>query len=47
VRINRGILKIVIMNDPLATEPKWYLTNLEMAKMTGVSVGFWRSEMKE
>lgn len=40
VRINRGILKSVIRNDPLATEPRWYLINFESESQTGESVGF-------
>lgn len=32
-------MKIVITNEPFATVPKWYLTNLEIAYIVGVSVG--------
>lgn len=39
VRINRGTLNNVIRMDPLAAEPRWYLSSLHMAVRTGESVG--------
>lgn len=39
IKINRGTLNIVISNDPLATEPKWYFSNLQIECSTGESVG--------
>lgn len=39
VKINRGILNIVIRMEPFAAEPKLYFKSLHMAVVTGESVG--------
>lgn len=39
MRINRGTLNNVMSSDPLATEPKWYFSNLQIECSTGESVG--------
>lgn len=39
VRINRGTLNSVMRMDPFAADPRWYFNSLQMAMMTGESVG--------